>query len=80
MECIICMDNLNNNLMTTNCGHKFHKKCLIRWLKNNKTYHGTTGSCPICRSICYDDSEFSKIPSMRVIIANTIMRMLTPKI
>jgi len=32
-----------------NCGHsEFHKKCLVKWSKNNKT-------CPICRQ------EFDKI-------------------
>ena len=28
-----------------NCGHKFHRKCIIEWLKKSKT-------CPLCRTKC----------------------------
>ena len=42
-ECLICWDALTNgNNMTFECGHKFHSKCIFRWMTDN------TG-CPYCR-------------------------------
>ena len=41
MECIICSENINNNIITT-CNHEFHLVCLIEWVLKND-------SCPICR-------------------------------
>lgn len=43
--CVICMDNykLNEGYRTLNCGHKFHKKCIDKWLLNGSV------NCPICR-------------------------------
>ena len=42
-ECPICMNNIDqNSLITTPCGHKFHRVCLSEWKATNNT-------CPICR-------------------------------
>lgn len=42
--CPICMDNFTPELDTvsTNCGHVFHRHCLIGWFNRD-------GSCPSCR-------------------------------
>lgn len=50
MDCAICLDTINKkqflllyNLYTSPCcNQNIHKKCLIKWLKNNNT-------CPLCR-------------------------------
>jgi hypothetical protein len=47
-DCCICMEKTpNENWTKINCGHMFHKKCLLKWissgLENSKT-------CPICRN------------------------------
>lgn len=42
-ECSICMESKGGKIRL-DCGHMFHKKCLLEWLKINK-------SCPICRSV-----------------------------
>jgi hypothetical protein len=43
-ECIICRDqDQNDNLITTKCNHIYHCKCILKWLKIQKT-------CPYCRN------------------------------
>lgn len=45
-ECPICMMNISNKyLKRTICGHKFHCKCLTRWMKTTNN----NNTCPICR-------------------------------
>ena len=39
--CVICLDNKIN--IRTNCGHFYHAKCLIEWLKRKNT-----NPCPLC--------------------------------
>lgn len=42
-KCVICFENLKNNLVVkTPCNHLVHRKCLKKWLLDNKT-------CPLCR-------------------------------
>lgn len=59
VECIICMNSLrhevDDNMVATNnhkftniymetpCKHKFHKKCLIHWMRIKL-------ECPVCRT------------------------------
>ena len=44
VSCSICMDEYKNEdvISILNCNHKFHKKCVDKWLYRNL-------SCPICR-------------------------------
>jgi len=42
ISCCICMDSINKNKVTLECGHSFHYSCLFNWNKQ-KT------SCPYCR-------------------------------
>ena len=39
-SCSICLENMEYDIYTGNCGHCFHKKCVLS-LKNNE--------CPLCR-------------------------------
>ena len=41
--CSICME-VEGEKIKLDCGHMYHKKCLLEWLKKQK-------SCPICRSV-----------------------------
>ncbi len=45
-SCSICIDNfqLGEYQRTLCCSHVFHKKCIDRWFKKNKT------DCPMCRT------------------------------
>jgi len=53
-ECCICMGEFDERLeiRRTTCGHNFHSKCLLGWLKVNHT-------CPLCRA----DLTNSKVES-----------------
>ena len=44
-DCSICFDQIDNKneIETTECEHRFHKKCLYTWCRTRKT-------CPICRT------------------------------
>ena len=44
-ECPICFESNNDfNITTTNCGHRFHTKCIDIWLEENY-------DCPMCRQL-----------------------------
>ena len=46
--CSICLvDNPKYRNLTVRCGHRFHKKCIKKWLKNNYC-------CPVCREVIQD--------------------------
>lgn len=45
-KCPICQDVLNINIVKTECGHKYHKSCLITWISSlNQRQHL---KCPVC--------------------------------
>jgi len=41
-KCVICFDELKNQIKSLTCCHVFHPKCINTWLFENQ-------SCPICR-------------------------------
>ena len=41
-ECPVCYEALTTGVFTTECGHKFHRTCMRRWMEKNDT-------CPMCR-------------------------------
>jgi len=41
-ECVICLEDIDNNKVILNCNHAFHKKCALNWM-------GVSQNCPICR-------------------------------
>jgi hypothetical protein len=46
-ECIICFEELIDNIVVLSCPHKnhYHYDCLIKWIKQNNTL---TKICTIC--------------------------------
>lgn len=44
-KCGICFDNLDETDSSTNCGHYFHRTCLMKWL-----IHRRTTRCLTCKS------------------------------
>ena len=43
--CLICYDELDDNVSILNCGHKYHYNCILLTYKNTKSK-----TCPYCRS------------------------------
>jgi hypothetical protein len=41
-ECCICLDKDNSEWSILPCCHKFHKKCISKWILESQT-------CPVCR-------------------------------
>ena len=41
-ECAICFEALSNDDYVLKCKHRFHKRCLNKWLLRQTT-------CPMCR-------------------------------
>ena len=47
-DCCICMEKTSNeNWTKINCGHMFHKNCLLKWINSRRENSKT---CPICRN------------------------------
>ena len=42
-ECSICLEEMNSDMLTTRCLHKFHKTCLDQSIRFSV-------NCPLCRS------------------------------
>lgn len=50
-ECAICTQELKEtNVSVSDCNHKFHFKCLHKWIKKSDT-------CPVCRKQLIGDTE-----------------------
>lgn len=50
VECPVCYETMNhNNSYETECGHRFHTNCLIKWRDEGQT------SCPMCRHKIFAD-------------------------
>ena len=50
-ECSICLNKIGKKkLFTTECNHKYHWKCINKWLD-------ITNTCPYCRKIIAEDTE-----------------------
>ena len=43
-ECIICLENINQNDLTLPCMHRFHKECVKKWHNESKNLW-----CPVCK-------------------------------
>lgn len=50
--CPICMEPITKAGMDLECGHRYHSKCGIEWLRKNN-------SCPLCRAKVCDEKEKS---------------------
>lgn len=54
-DCIICFDTLSDKYMILSCGHKYHKCCIKKWIKEKI-------NCPICRKILIN-KDYYKLTS-----------------
>lgn len=46
-RCPMCLETISSNHIKTECGHNFHKECLLQWCENQKKK--TIIKCPMCR-------------------------------
>merc|ERR1712110_547286 len=50
IKCPICFDNLDGDIVTLNCGHKFHYDCIFNsYLSKFKSNKYNIRTCPYCR-------------------------------
>ena len=43
-ECVICLEDLKENIVILNCKHIYHYSCIQQWFFKKKRL-----SCPMCR-------------------------------
>ena len=63
MQCPICFETIQYNKdelkkAILDCGHEFHPKCILTWLKYKST-------CPVCRSNHRDEKISTVILRVR---------------
>ncbi|XP_023159249.1 probable E3 ubiquitin-protein ligase RHG1A [Ceratitis capitata] len=65
--CVICRTNFSENdeVLTTVCSHKFHRQCLLNWLKRNL-------ACPQCQTACCNIRDFVTNTGMRTRSKRTV--------
>lgn len=64
VECPICCEEDDVNIVQTECGHMFHEGCIERYIAyNNKK---RLINCPVCRSIILENSENIETPSQLI--------------
>ena len=59
-QCSICVEDMDSNIVTTQCGHKFHRWCLIEWQNSGQPQSNT---CPICRQPLVEQNNNSNTNS-----------------
>ncbi|CAJ1966189.1 unnamed protein product [Cylindrotheca closterium] len=61
--CSICLSGYENDhvVITTKCGHQFHKACLMDWLERRNN-----SECPVCReTLIAEGAIWEKVQTMR---------------
>ena len=48
-ECLICLEELDNNICVLSCGHKYHYDCLTNWIKKKENL---SNICCLCEKRC----------------------------
>ena len=48
-ECLICFENLENEICLLSCNHKFHLSCIKNWISKTNSY---SNICCICEKRC----------------------------
>lgn len=55
-RCPICQDTLSaapDNACRTECGHRFHTRCLLHWIRSRARGHKL--ACPLCNQVLLED-------------------------
>lgn len=55
IECPICCEEDDVNIIQTECGHMFHEGCIERYIAYNKKKRLI--NCPVCRSVLLENIE-----------------------
>lgn len=58
-NCSICQENMieNTNLLTTECNHKFHTTCYLKYIQHSNNFN-----CPLCRNAIIQNSSQQERP------------------
>ena len=62
-DCSICFEDCKKKGCELECGHRFHTKCIFKWLSKNDT-------CPLCRGEVKElkRGRKLKLPGMSVVL------------
>lgn len=74
-KCSICHEELNNNYITINCSHKFHKKCLGEYINHNIENDIKFNLCPLCKK--FISVNVKEINNVRVVSFNNISTFIS---
>ena len=57
--CPICIEKIvsSNNVLITECSHKYHVNCFIEYIKKNRK---RDIECPYCRKVLYEGEEIEE--------------------
>ena len=81
MECAICLEEITDKYTTTSCGHNFHKKCLKKWFRVDKSYKiGGWVKCPLCRRPSFEEDDFKKKPKLVELVVGNLVRIINIKL
>lgn len=49
-DCPICIHNVTNNILNTECNHIYHKSCLLDYITYNIFKSNNDIQCPMCKA------------------------------
>lgn len=57
LECSVCLEDFEKDevLITLACGHHYHERCLVPWIRINRT-------CPMCREVIGERNRVENTP------------------
>ena len=67
-KCVICLNEMNHDVIMLKCNHIFHSKCILDW-----NIYGNGKTCPVCRKniftciYCNGSQQIKKIGSSVII-------------
>ena len=56
MDCSICLEKIENGSAELSCKHKFHLKCIVKWL-GKLALDSCDKTCPMCRKVTDKDDN-----------------------
>jgi len=75
-ECMICFENMDDNIAVLKCGHRLHFDCVCSWIETKKNNYNF---CPICDQPNEIINVISKNPYPKIpqIIGNNSSQNIT---